>query len=319
MEVEKTREQILKEFDDKIADAIENKGAIEVRDLYIEKAEFFKDKKEWDTFREILDLALTKTVGASKKLELNMEMLQSYHVQRNGLKYKEYLKVCKTLEEEGSDWEMKNKLAIYKSIENLNKRNFKLASEQMISTINTYNSPEIISFNNLVFYSTLLGILSQERATIDEKLIKSSDVMTELRNMKDMQGLLNAYHKCNYQDFFPKLLEVRERVMADEFLKKHEKYILRQSRIIIYTQFMESYKTVTLDNMAQNFGVSAEFIDRELSEFIASKKINCKIDKLKGIIESQKTDSRLNRYDEILKKGDLLIEKMHKLARIAQS
>lgn len=319
MEVEKTREQILKEFDDKIADAIENKGAIEVRDLYIEKAEFFKDKKEWDTFREILDLALTKTVGASKKLELNMEMLQSYHVQRNGLKYKEYLRVCKSLEEEGSDWEMKNKLAIYKSIENLNKRNFKLASEQMISTINTYNSPEIISFNNLVFYSTLLGILSQERATIDEKLIKSSDVMTELRNMKDMQGLLNSYHKCNYQDFFPKLLEVRERVMADEFLKKHEKYILRQSRIIIYTQFMESYKTVTLDNMAQNFGVSPEFIDRELSEFIASKKIHCKIDKLKGIIESQKTDSRLNRYDEILKKGDLLIEKMHKLARIAQS
>ncbi len=33
-------------------------------------------------------------------------------------------------------------------------------------------------------------------------------------------------------------------------------------RIVIYSQFLESYKTVTLDNMAKAFGVSIDFIDK---------------------------------------------------------
>lgn len=33
-------------------------------------------------------------------------------------------------------------------------------------------------------------------------------------------------------------------------------------RIVAYSQFLESYKTVTIDNMAKSFGVSSDFIDR---------------------------------------------------------
>ena len=35
-------------------------------------------------------------------------------------------------------------------------------------------------------------------------------------------------------------------------------------RIVAYSQFLESYKTVTIKSMAQAFGVSPEFIDRFL-------------------------------------------------------
>lgn len=315
----KTDEERLKEMDEKIADCIENKGAIEIRDAYLDKADFYKEKKDWGKFREVMALALEKTVGASKKLELTMDVLQSHHEERNWKKYKEYLQKCGALEEEGSDWEKKNKLSLYKALSNINLRNFKLAADQMISTINTFNSPEILSFSNLIFYSTLLGILTLPRKVILEKLIQSSEVATELRRNKQMEGLLKSFYKCRYQEFFPRLLEVHEMVLQDEFLKKHDRFIVRQARVVIYTQFLESYKTVTLENMAQNFGVSPEFIDRELAELIASRKLNCKIDKLKGVVESQKADSRISKYDAIVKKGDLLIEKMHKLARIAQS
>lgn len=315
----KTEEQKLKELDAKIEDCKENKGAIEIRDAFVEKAEIYKEKKDWDKFREIMDLAMEKTVGASKKLEFTMDILQSYHEQRNVAKYKEYLQKCAKLEEEGSDWEKKNKLSLYRALSNIHRRNFKLAANQMMDTINTFNSPEIIPFSKLIFYSTLLGILSLSRKTILEKLINSSEVSTELKRNPKIEGLLTSFYKCKYQHFFPRLLEVHELVLQDEFLAKHEKFILRQARVVIYTQFLESYKTVTLANMAENFGVSPEFIDRELAELIASRKLNCKIDKLNGIVESQKADSRMSRYDEIIKKGDLLIEKMHKLARIAQS
>jgi 26S proteasome regulatory subunit N7 len=51
-------------------------------------------------------------------------------------------------------------------------------------------------------------------------------------------------------------------VKADKYLSLHYRYFMRETRIVIYSQFLESYKTVTLDTMAKEFGVSTEFIDR---------------------------------------------------------
>jgi 26S proteasome regulatory subunit N7 len=59
---------------------------------------------------------------------------------------------------------------------------------------------------------------------------------------------------------------------------------------------MESYKTVRLNNMAEAFGVSIDFIDRELSELIASRRLACKIDKVEGIVETDRIDERNNLY-----------------------
>lgn len=65
--------------------------------------------------------------------------------------------------------------------------------------------------------------------------------------------------------------------------------------------------------MAAAFGVSAEFIDkqliltkpskifREISEFIASRRLSCKIDKVSGLIESEKVDKRNNLYQSAIK------------------
>jgi 26S proteasome regulatory subunit N7 len=41
---------------------------------------------------------------------------------------------------------------------------------------------------------------------------------------------------------------------------------------------------------------------RELSAFIASRKLNCKIDKTSGLVESQKVDKRNHLYQTALKK-----------------
>lgn len=319
MEEKKSLEQKLKEAEEKLKDAEENKGVIEVRDSYLEFAEIYKEEKDWNKFREYMNKALEKTVGASKKLEYNMDILQSYHLERNLEKYSEYLSECEKLEEEGSDWEKKNKMSIYKALENVRRRNFELAAEQLISTINTFNSEEILKFNDLVFYCVLLGILSLSRRVVKEKLVQSSDVNTELKRDILVEKFLKTYHKCEYLSFFSVLLKLRERIVKDELLKNHERYILRRLRIIFYQQFLESYKTVTLNNMATSFGVSINFIDKELSELIASGKLKCKIDKLNNVVVSQKPDSRIGQYDKIIKQGDQLIERLHKLARIAQN
>lgn len=60
-------------------------------------------------------------------------------------------------------------------------------------------------------------------------------------------------------------MSVIEIVRNDAHLKSHLRYFIRETRVIIYSQFLESYKTVKLESMANEFGVSVEFIDRELA------------------------------------------------------
>ena len=47
-------------------------------------------------------------------------------------------------------------------------------------------------------------------------------------------------------------------------------------------QFLESYKSVTLGSMAAAFGVSVDFMDRELVDFIVAGRLPAKIDKVRA-------------------------------------
>ena len=51
-------------------------------------------------------------------------------------------------------------------------------------------------------------------------------------------------------------------------MKDHAFYYTKEMRLVAYKQYLESFKSVTIDNMANAFGVSGDFIDRELSTFI---------------------------------------------------
>lgn len=63
-------------------------------------------------------------------------------------------------------------------------------------------------------------------------------------------------------------------------------------RLVAYQQYLESYKSVTIENMAMAFGVSCDFIDKDLSTFIYNGKLNCKIDKVSGVIESNRPNRK---------------------------
>lgn len=54
------------------------------------------------------------------------------------------------------------------------------------------------------------------------------------------------------------------------------------------TQFLESYKSVTMKSMAEAFSVSEDFLDREISNFIVAGRLHAKIDKVTGVIETNR-------------------------------
>lgn len=58
---------------------------------------------------------------------------------------------------------------------------------------------------------------------------------------------------------------------------------------------------------------------RELSRFIAAGRLHCKVDKVGGIVEtnrSRRTDSKHWQYQATVKQGDLLINRVQKLSRV---
>lgn len=90
-----------------------------------------------------------------------------------------------------------------------------------------------------------------------------------------------------------------DQIQADMYLYPHFRNYLREVRVVAYSQFLESYKSVTMKSMAAAFNVGVEFLDKEISEFIVAGRLHAKIDKVAGVVET-------NRYARCAKNHELL-------------
>jgi len=50
-------------------------------------------------------------------------------------------------------------------------RQFKQAANLFLDAVTTFNSPEILSFNDLIFYTVLTSMVSLDRADIRKRVI----------------------------------------------------------------------------------------------------------------------------------------------------
>ena len=105
-------------------------------------------------------------------------------------------------------------------------------------------------------------------------------------------------------------MHIIDRVSEDKYLRDHVFYFTKEMRLVAYRQYLEAYKSVTLEKMAQSFGVSIEFIDSELSNFVYTGKVNCKIDKVSGVIESDRPNKRALLFNNTVKQGDALLNRV---------
>lgn len=91
-------------------------------------------------------------------------------------------------------------------------------------------------------------------------------------------------------------------------------------RIRAYSQLLESYRSLTLDSLSNAFGVSPAFIDTELSRFIALRRLNCTIDKVNGVVETdserEAAGGRASQYEAIVRQGDALLTSVQKLSKV---
>lgn len=124
------------------------------------------------------------------------------------------------------------------------------------------------------------------------QVVDAPEILTVIGKVPYLSEFLNSLYDCQYKSFFSafgrwkcsstfKIMidsllmfgisfisftcmnaaGLTEQIKLDRYLHPHFRYYMREVRTVVYSQFLESYKSVTIEAMAKAFGVSVEFID----------------------------------------------------------
>lgn len=313
-EMESANEEKLKSLRATLEDAKENLGETEVREATLAISDYYCLIGDKEKAEKEYEETLKKTVALGQKLDIIFTLVRLGFFYNDSELVRNSIKRAHQLMEEGSDWDRRNRLKIYEALAAMQARRFRKSGTLLIATLATFSSFEIFDFEQYIFYTVISAMLSLDRVSLKEKIIDSSEVLSVINNIPHLQTFLNAYYDGEYHAFFQAMLPLVDRLSKDRILSAHSRWFAREMRVKAYAQFLESYKSVQLASMAQQFGVSPEFMDTELSRFISMRRLNCKIDKVSGIVETNRPDSKNAQYADTIKQGDLLLNRVQKLA-----
>jgi len=195
-------------------------------------------------------------------------------------------------------------------------RDIKGAATLLIDCIATFSCNEVCSYEEFIVYAILSNLLHLPRPDLKEKILDGPEILSVATDIPIIIKLINALYECDYKQYLHAMVEVEPLLHADPYLHLHAAYWMRELHILAYKQFLDSYQSVTLQAMADAFGVSPDFIDHHASQFIAAGRLTAKIDKFGGTILTNRPDQKNAQYRDMIQKGDLLLNRIQKLARV---
>jgi len=313
--MKKKNEDALNTIAEKIEFAVKNEGDAEILEqmmIRLKLAIRTGDKEEaLKQFAEVRK----KSISTTQKIELLMDEARLGMFSNDLEMMKTKIKDAKTMVDDGGDWDKRNRIKVYEGLLALQLRDFKTAASLFLDVCPTFASTECCTYQELVFYAVITNIMVVDRVVLYKKVVKSPEIISMGGNIGHLKELLHSLYNCQYKSFFEALVGIHDELRRNMYFSMHVRYIVREMRLLAYTQFIESYRSVTLSSMAESFGVSEAFLDKELSRFISGGRIPAKIDKVGGIIESMRPDSRNASYSQVIKQGDVLLNSIQKLAR----
>ena len=138
-------------------------------------------------------------------------------------------------------------------------------------------------------------------------------------DFRPLATMIQSLYSGTYTSFFTALAAVETHFLgSDRYLYEHKSWYVREMRLRAYGQLLQSYKVVSLDSMANSFGVSVDWLDRDMAPFIASQRLPCVIDRVRGVIETQRADDKNRQYGDVVRQGDQLITKLQKYGQVVR-
>jgi len=296
--------------------AEKNEGDVEVHSVELKRAELISFT---GTLEEALETLLDiKGLTTGKEIDKYLCILRLCLAWNDDHLFRKHSVETERLIEKGGDWDRRNRFTVYSAAHKFRIRRFEESAEGLLASIATFSATEIFDYDRLVKYVILASVLTLPRSVIYEKLICAPEIIQVIDTLPPyFASLLRSFYECRYNEFLRALIEtMREFVRVDAYLNVHSNFFLREMRLRAYSQFLESYRSVRLESMAREFGVSVGFLDAELSSYIAASRLSCRIDKVGGVVHINRTQSKNKHYLQIVKKGDLLLNRIQRLSRI---
>lgn len=315
--MEEKNKKSLAELEQKVEVAKENAGDMEVLDARFAVARFcaksFNKEEALEAYEKVLNLP---KLSSGKTIDALMEAARVASFHGDTKKNKEMIEKAVKLAADGGDWDRRNRLKVYSALNKLLARDVKTAASLLIDCIATFSCNELCSYTDFIMYTVISNLLHLPRTALKEKIIDGPEIISVVNEVPTVSELANTLYDCDYAGYLRAVVAIRPILVADRFLRPHAGYIVRELHVLGYKQFLDSYKSVTLESMATSFGVGAQFLDLQLSRFIAAGRLTAKIDKFGGVVETNRPDLKNAQYRDMIQKGDLLLNRVQKLARV---
>ena len=313
-----TSDKKIEELRKKMNEDVDNMEEIDKANYNFEIGKIYKERKMKNEAIAEFKETIEKTQSFNTKIDAIFEILHIGILNKDLDLLKEYLVKIKDLLKDGGDWEKRNRLKVYDGLNYILNRNFKEAGKLFLEALMTFTSYELFDYKTFVFYTAVTNIITVDRNTLKNRVIDNSDVVSCINEIPHLENFLNTFYEGNYNEFLKEFYAIVQRLKTDFFFSKHYNYFMNEMRIKVYSQFLQSYKSVTMENMANVFGVSQKFIDDELSNFISQGRNSAKIDKVSGVIECSQDEPTVDLYHNIIRDSDILINKIHKLSKLLE-
>ncbi|KAJ2509608.1 proteasome regulatory particle subunit [Coemansia sp. RSA 2049] len=317
-ELEQASAKELAELDKNIEVAKEEHGDLEQNESSIHRAVFFAQIGEEDKAQAAYEEVLQRsTTTLNQKLDIVFGKLRLALFYSNAKMIQTEVDKAHELIDKGGDWDRRNRLKAIECVWSCSQRQFKKASDLFIECLSTYSSPELMPLSEFVCHGALACAVVMPRADMKKKVIDAPEVVEVSSYIPSVDKLLRSLYDCRYADFFSALAAVEtDHLCVSRYLYAHRMFYTREMRIRGYAQLLESYLSLTTKSMADSFGVTQAFIDKDLSRFIAAGRLHCVIDKVGGVVETNRPDTKNAQYQTTIKQGDILLNRIQKLSGI---
>ncbi|KAI8335395.1 26S proteasome subunit RPN7-domain-containing protein [Chlamydoabsidia padenii] len=315
--METANKEQLQTFDDKVTDAEQNQGETEINDALLGKADYYATIGDRDNALKAYEALLAKSITLGTRIDIVFSMVRIGFFFDDNVMVRTKIDILKELIEQGGDWDRRNRLKAYEGVYLMSIRDFKGAANLFIDTLSTFTSTEMMSYQDFVKYAVLTSMISMQRVDIKKKVLDAPEILEVITDIPYLEDYMTSLYNCNYAHFFRALAHIEQtHLRTSRYFYPHIRYYVREMRIIAYAQLLESYRSLTITSMAQVFGVTEDYMDKELYKFIAAGRLNCVIDKVNGIIETNRPDAKNAQYQTVIKQGDLLLNRVQKLSRV---
>lgn len=296
-------------------DAVTNLGDTEVREALLSLCEHYYNIGDLMQCLTTIEMCNEKTIAMNLKMDLCfMRIRLGLAFENNEISAKGIQDAHRLVKE--SNWERRNRLKVYEGLYHVIIRDFRRASELLLESLSTFASGELIDFKDYVFVTIVVSLPILSRDLLKTNIIDSPEVLNA--GTTDAYNLVVYIYKCQYKQFFPSLDVVCQHIRSNVFLSPHLNYFFREARTLAFSQFLESYSSVTLKSMSRAFGIPERALDELLSTMISNERLPCRMDRVNGSIKTYRGDNANFDYHKLIKSGDLLLNRLQKLTRLVE-